>query len=95
MRQAIAAAMARSKREVPHYYLGCELDVEDAVRWLEALNRVRPIAERVLFAAFALKAIALDLCWRKAERSRSRGQAFNAVPAVFCLPSPEGRHSSH
>jgi pyruvate dehydrogenase E2 component (dihydrolipoamide acetyltransferase) len=61
MRQAIAAAMARSKREIPHYYLGSEIDVENATQWLEGLNRTRPIGERVLFAALALKTIALAL----------------------------------
>jgi pyruvate dehydrogenase E2 component (dihydrolipoamide acetyltransferase) len=58
MRQAIAAAMARSKREIPHYYLGCEIDVGRAGQWLEQFNRERPIGERVLFAALVLKAIA-------------------------------------
>ncbi|HUL63778.1 MAG TPA: dihydrolipoamide acetyltransferase family protein [Burkholderiaceae bacterium] len=61
MRQAIAAAMARSKREIPHYYLGCEVDVERAATWLEQFNAGRPIGERVLFAALAFKAIALAL----------------------------------
>ncbi|HEU0202973.1 MAG TPA: dihydrolipoamide acetyltransferase family protein [Burkholderiaceae bacterium] len=61
MRAAIAAAMARSKREIPHYYLGCEIDVERATRWLEEFNAARPLGERVLFAALALKAVALAL----------------------------------
>lgn len=61
MRAAIGAAMARSKREIPHYYLGGETDVEPALRWLEAFNAERPVAERVLFAALALRAIALAL----------------------------------
>jgi len=61
MRQAIAAAMARSKREIPHYYLGCEVEVERAATWLEQFNAGRPIGERVLFAALAFKAIALAL----------------------------------
>src|SRR5690606_2262376 len=33
MRTAIAAAMARSKREIPHYYLGTDIDVEHAQQW--------------------------------------------------------------
>jgi pyruvate dehydrogenase E2 component (dihydrolipoamide acetyltransferase) len=61
MRAAIAAAMARSKREIPHYYLGCEIDVEPALQWLERLNTDRAVAERVLFAALALKAVGLAL----------------------------------
>ncbi len=61
MRQAIAAAMARSKREIPHYYLASDIEVERAAAWLESFNAGRPIGERVLFAALALKAIALAL----------------------------------
>jgi pyruvate dehydrogenase E2 component (dihydrolipoamide acetyltransferase) len=61
MRQAIAAAMARSKREIPHYYLGCDIEVERAAVWLESFNTGRPIGERVLFAALVFKAIALAL----------------------------------
>jgi pyruvate dehydrogenase E2 component (dihydrolipoamide acetyltransferase) len=61
MRAAIGAAMARSKREIPHYYLGCEIDVELASARLEAFNAARPIGERVLFAALALRAVALAL----------------------------------
>lgn len=58
MRAAIAAAMTRSKREIPHYYLACELNVEPAMQWLEAFNSQRAVNDRVLFAAVALKAIA-------------------------------------
>lgn len=61
MRAAIAAAMARSKREIPHYYLGAEIDVERALQWLERFNEGRPLVGRVLFAALALRAVALAL----------------------------------
>jgi len=61
MRAAIAAAMARSKREIPHYYLGTEIDVEAAHQWLERYNAAQPLAGRVLFAALALRAVALAL----------------------------------
>lgn len=59
MRAAIAAAMTRSKREIPHYYLGSEIEVERALQWLENFNASRPLADRVLFAALALRAVAL------------------------------------
>lgn len=61
MRGAISSAMARSKREIPHYYLGAELDVSRAVRWLETENARRPVTERILFAALLFKATALAL----------------------------------
>lgn len=59
MRRAIAAAMTRSKREIPHYYLHADLDVEAAARWLETANAARGVTGRILFAALLLKATAL------------------------------------
>jgi pyruvate dehydrogenase E2 component (dihydrolipoamide acetyltransferase) len=61
MRKAIAAAMARSKREVPHYYLTQTVDLRRALTWLEAANRERPPTERLLAAVLFLKATALAL----------------------------------
>jgi pyruvate dehydrogenase E2 component (dihydrolipoamide acetyltransferase) len=61
MRQAIARAMERSNREIPHYYLGETVDVEQTLRWLSELNADRPPATRILPAALALKATALAL----------------------------------
>jgi pyruvate dehydrogenase E2 component (dihydrolipoamide acetyltransferase) len=59
MRRAIAAAMTRSKREIPHYYLHADLDVEAAARWLETANAARGVTGRILFAALLLRATAL------------------------------------
>jgi pyruvate dehydrogenase E2 component (dihydrolipoamide acetyltransferase) len=61
MRQAIAAAMARSKREIPHYYLGTQINVERALVLLAQDNAARSVKERVLFAAVLLKAVASAL----------------------------------
>jgi pyruvate dehydrogenase E2 component (dihydrolipoamide acetyltransferase) len=61
MRQAIARAMERSNREIPHYYLGETVDVEATLRWLSERNADRPPADRILPAAVALKAVALAL----------------------------------
>jgi pyruvate dehydrogenase E2 component (dihydrolipoamide acetyltransferase) len=61
MRQAIAAAMAKSKREIPHYYLGTEIDMTRALAWLEAENARLPVAERMLYAVLLVKALALAL----------------------------------
>jgi pyruvate dehydrogenase E2 component (dihydrolipoamide acetyltransferase) len=58
MRQAIAAAMSRSNREIPHYYLEMEIDMSRPLRWLEGENLKRPIRERILPAALLLKAVA-------------------------------------
>jgi pyruvate dehydrogenase E2 component (dihydrolipoamide acetyltransferase) len=61
MRQAIAVAMSRSKREIPHYYLTATLDLDAASRWLEAYNAERAPDARLLPAALLLKASAKAL----------------------------------
>ena len=61
MRRAIAAAMTRSKREVPHYYLSSTIDMGAALDWLAAYNAPRPPDQRMLPAVLMLKAAALAL----------------------------------
>jgi pyruvate dehydrogenase E2 component (dihydrolipoamide acetyltransferase) len=61
MRQAIAAAMGRSKREIPHYYLAETLDFAEAQTWLDGWNRDRLPQDRLLSAVLLLKATALAL----------------------------------
>ncbi|MBI5786151.1 MAG: 2-oxo acid dehydrogenase subunit E2 [Rhodocyclales bacterium] len=61
MRKAIAAAMARSKREIPHYYVAEDIVLAKALAWLQAANATRPMAERLLPAALLLKAVAVTL----------------------------------
>lgn len=60
-RRAIAAAMSRSNREIPHYYLLETIPMRRAQQWLEQANAGRPITERVLMAVLQLKAVALAL----------------------------------
>lgn len=59
MRRVIAAAMARSKREIPHYYLGTTVDMSRAMSWLQAENLKRPVNQRLLYSVLLLKAVAL------------------------------------
>lgn len=59
MRASIAAAMARSKRDIPHYYLADEIILDPAIGWLTEQNAGRPITERLLLAVLQLKAVAL------------------------------------
>jgi pyruvate dehydrogenase E2 component (dihydrolipoamide acetyltransferase) len=61
MREAIAAAMARSKREIPHYYVGTTIDLSKALAWLAAQNAKRSVTDRLLYGALLLKAAALAL----------------------------------
>lgn len=58
LRRAIAAAMAKSNREIPHYYLDATIDMTRALGWLERENVRRPIQERLLPAVLLLKAVA-------------------------------------
>ncbi len=61
MRRAIGAAMARSKREIPHYYLSRQIDLTEAMAWLQAANAGRLPAERLLLQVLLLRAAALAL----------------------------------
>jgi len=61
MRQAIAAAMARSKREIPHYYVSTTIDMGKALSWLTEENLKRPMKDRLLYGVLLLKAVALAL----------------------------------
>jgi pyruvate dehydrogenase E2 component (dihydrolipoamide acetyltransferase) len=59
MRQTIAAAMARAKREIPHYYVAHTIDMQRALAWLADENARRPVTERLLANVLLLKAVAL------------------------------------
>ena len=50
--------MARSKREIPHFYLAATIDMSRATAWLKAENERRPVTERLLPAVLLLKAVA-------------------------------------
>jgi pyruvate dehydrogenase E2 component (dihydrolipoamide acetyltransferase) len=58
MRQAIAALMTRSNREIPHYYLTTTIDMSAATAWLRARNRELPVSERLVPSALLLAATA-------------------------------------
>ncbi|HEY0918327.1 2-oxo acid dehydrogenase subunit E2, partial [Devosia sp.] len=59
MRAAIAAAMARSKREIPHYYLAHTIDLTAAEAFVARYNERREPAGRLLLGALFLKAVSL------------------------------------
>jgi pyruvate dehydrogenase E2 component (dihydrolipoamide acetyltransferase) len=61
MRQAIARAMARSNRDIPHYYLQQRIDLSKALKWLEAENQKRSIKDRILPVVLLIKAVAKGL----------------------------------
>jgi pyruvate dehydrogenase E2 component (dihydrolipoamide acetyltransferase) len=82
MRRAIAAAMSRSKREIPHYYLATDIDVGALLDWLSAENLRRGVAERVLPVVPMMKAVALALREVPELNGFWRDGAFVAAPAV-------------
>ena len=79
LRQAIGAAMARSKREIPHYYLATTIDMHPAMTWLTEKNLKCSVPDRLLYGVLFIKAVALALkevpelnsVWRGSEPVRS------------------------
>lgn len=61
MRRAIAAAMARSKQEIPHYYLATTIELKAASQWTEDYNRDKQPEQQLLLTALLHKAVALAL----------------------------------
>ena len=61
LRQTIGAAMARAKREIPHYYLSTTIDLGRATDWLTAENARRAVPDRLLLSVMLVKAAALAL----------------------------------
>ena len=78
MRQAIAAAMARSKREFPHYYLSTMIDMSRAMTWLTQENLKRTVEDRLVYGVLLLKAVALAL--REAPEINSIWTGGTATP---------------
>jgi len=82
MRAAIASAMSRSKREIPHYYLSTTVDVTTATEWLAAHNAAVPVTERLLFAALLVKALALTCRETPGFSGFHRDGRYEESPAV-------------
>lgn len=61
IRAAVAAAMAKSNREIPHYYLETTVDLSRALAWLSQTNSERPVKERLLLVVLYIKALAKSL----------------------------------
>ena len=61
IRSIIAGAMARSKREIPHYYLANWVDMTSANEWLADWNASHPVAERLVPGVLMIRAVALAL----------------------------------
>jgi pyruvate dehydrogenase E2 component (dihydrolipoamide acetyltransferase) len=82
MRTAIAAAMARSKRDIPHYYLEHQVDVTSCEQWLAGTNATRPPDNRLLMGLLAVKSVALAARRFTAFNGFCRDGKFEPAPAV-------------
>lgn len=61
VRSAVAAAMSKSNREIPHYYLEKRIDMTNALTWLKITNEHRTVKNRLLPVTLLLKATAKSL----------------------------------
>lgn len=61
IRAAVAAAMSKSNREIPHYYLQKKIDMTLATAWLLEANKKRAVKDRLLPAVLLIKAVAKSL----------------------------------
>jgi len=58
LRAAIATAMSKSNREIPHFYLETRIDMSKALDWLRESNRQRELKDRLLSVVLLIKATA-------------------------------------
>lgn len=61
IRMAVAAAMSRSNRDIPHYYLETKVDMSKALAWLTEANKQRSVKQRLLPVVLLMKAVAMAL----------------------------------
>jgi pyruvate dehydrogenase E2 component (dihydrolipoamide acetyltransferase) len=84
MRQTIAAAMARSKREIPHYYLAEDIPLALATAYLAECNAGRSVTERLLLAPLLVQAVARAVQRYPEFNGFFRDGAFAPGPGVHC-----------
>jgi pyruvate dehydrogenase E2 component (dihydrolipoamide acetyltransferase) len=61
IRTAVAAAMSKSKREIPHYYLEKKINLTNTLAWLQIANEHRVVKNQLLPVALMIKATAKSL----------------------------------
>lgn len=61
IRAAVAAAMSKSNREIPHYYLNKKIDLTNALSWLQEHNTHQDVKNRLLPVVLFIKAVAKSL----------------------------------
>lgn len=84
MRRAIAAAMARSKREIPHYYLAHEIDLQASQDWLTAHNATRAPDDRLLMGALLVRVTVRALAKVPELNGRFEQEPFTPSAEIHC-----------
>ncbi len=84
MRKAIGRAMARSKREIPHYYLRHQIDLRAASAWLDNYNGSREPSDRLLMGALLVKAVAMALKEFPDMNGFYENDTFTPSAAIHC-----------
>lgn len=87
IRMAVAAAMSKSNREIPHYYLETKVDMTRPLSWLAEANKQRTVKQRLLPVVLLVKAVAralvdvpdLNAYW---ENGLQRREAINIGFAI-------------
>jgi pyruvate dehydrogenase E2 component (dihydrolipoamide acetyltransferase) len=84
MRRAIAAAMSRAKREIPHFYLSHEIDLQAAQDRLTALNAERTPDRRLLMGALLVEATIRALARVPELNGRFEADSYAPSEEVNC-----------
>ncbi len=82
MRKAIAAAMTRAKREIPHLYVGQTIAIDASTKWLSAHNENRPPTERLLLGALFVRAAVIAASKVKVVNGHYENDAFQPSDVV-------------
>jgi pyruvate dehydrogenase E2 component (dihydrolipoamide acetyltransferase) len=82
MRRAIAGAMSRANREIPHYYLGRSIDFEAAAAWLDGHNRGKTPDQQLIAPVLLLKAVAVSALEVPEMNGRWEGDDFRPAGSV-------------
>lgn len=61
IRDTIARVMARSKKEIPHYYLKNQVSLDPMMKWIDEKNMGLPAEDRLMIPVVLFKAIILGL----------------------------------
>jgi len=61
LRAAVAKQMIASKRDIPHFYVTCEIDMSEAARLRKSLSETPGFPERLTFTHLLLRALAVTL----------------------------------